>query len=100
VQIFIYPKYLYADRGTDTLFWTDMTRQGCAGHYSACFTDGFNFDKIHATPFDGNCVAVYGAGRLLYKTMQCKKRLLMGCVGQLKAEKTNLHLIKVSKPVI
>jgi hypothetical protein len=83
-----------ADTGEQTLFWTDMTRQGCAGQYSACFTNASKYNghvssKIHATQFDGNCVAIYrnrDSTRLIYKTMQCKERLPMVCIGEVQVE--------------
>jgi hypothetical protein len=79
------------DGGEEALFWTDMTRQGCAGQYSACVPNASSFalDKsfrIHATPFDGNCVAIYvngGSLDLIYKTMQCKERLPIVCIGKI-----------------
>jgi hypothetical protein len=83
-----------ADEGHDTLFWSDMTRQGCAGQYSACFSKASKYSdhvssRIHATQFDGNCVAIYvnrDSTKLIYKTMQCKERLPMVCIGEVQVE--------------
>jgi hypothetical protein len=78
-----------------------MTRQGCAGQYSACFYNvskyaGFGFEeydlsRIHATQFDGNCVAIYGSPDStthIYKTMQCKERLPIVCIGKVFVEES------------
>jgi hypothetical protein len=84
-----------ADYGDEALFWTDMTRQGCAGQYSKCGSNETAFDykafRIHATPFDGNCVAIYvskGTQDFLFKTMQCKERLPVVCVGRVLTEES------------
>jgi hypothetical protein len=84
-----------ADEGEETLFWTDITRQGCAGHYSKCGSNTSAYEfveksfRIHATPFDGNCVALYvmrGTEYFIYKTMKCKERLPMVCIGEVLVE--------------
>jgi hypothetical protein len=80
---------MLADRGDENLFWTDMTRQGCAGQYSACFSNATIVNRIHSTPFDGNCVAYYNNKKLgaqVFKTMQCKTRLSMVCIGYARVE--------------
>jgi hypothetical protein len=82
-----------ADRGEDELFWTDLTRQGCAGQFSACMSNGsseYKVSRIHSTPFDGNCVAINGNEftTFIYKTMQCKERLPIVCIGEVLLEKS------------
>jgi hypothetical protein len=46
--------------------------------------------RIHSTPFDGNCVTISGndlSTTLIYKTMQCKERLPIVCIGNVFFEK-------------
>jgi hypothetical protein len=84
-----------ADFGQEKTFWTDMTRQGCAGQYSSCFANASDSFKIYASPFDGNCVAYRGSsGQLFYdfKTMQCKTRLKMACFGFIRVEEFEPHV--------
>jgi hypothetical protein len=85
---------IYDTIETHMLSWTDGTRQGCAGQYTSCFRDGGGriLNKnvvIHATATDGNCLATYDVtfGRSPFrflKTMPCKTKLELYCVGDVK----------------
>jgi hypothetical protein len=89
------------DGGTNTLFWTDVTRFGCAGQYSACFNnDTIKFSRIFATPYDGNCVGIYRlSSNFIYKTMQCKMQFPMVCIGKVNVETSlaNSNQVEVRK---
>jgi hypothetical protein len=92
--------YDHIDKGAEKIFWTDITRHGCANQYSACFSNSTKSSRIHATQFDGNCVAIYAEKKskhLLYKTMQCKKQLPIVCVGSVPVENSLKDAVSTQK---
>jgi hypothetical protein len=86
------------------MFWTDLTRLGCAGQFSACFNNVTTaFNRIVSTPYDGNCVGIFSTvNHGYYKTIQCKTKLPMACVGEVNIETlfTNNIGVEVNKKKI
>jgi len=73
----------------ENVFWTGITRIGCAGQFSTCFhdkqkpTDG----TIAATQTDGGCVVVmlgdsFKDLRTEYKSRPCDSFYNLACVGE------------------
>jgi hypothetical protein len=88
----------YLDKGPDTVFWTDMTRHGCAGQFSSCFSNNMDdLERIYSTPYDGNCVGMTRlSSHVAYlKTTQCKRSLPMVCTGNVNVESSKMNSVKV-----
>jgi len=78
------------DNTMENVFWTGITRIGCAGQFSTCFHDKEKPTGrgIVASQTDGGCVVVMIGYRLdrygtSYKSKPCDSLYNLACIGDL-----------------
>jgi len=101
-MIFIFHNNSESDDLAGKIYWTGLTRSGCAGQFSECFTEEKNENLTFVVDYlyerdqkevdiissreSGACVAIITVSQdvTIAKTMFCQSKALLSCQGTLK----------------
>jgi hypothetical protein len=70
------------------VFWTGVTKTGCAGQFTDCFDKAYSIgfegiQKILTSEFGGACVGVtLSNGNFIAQSMSCEKKNFLSCVSR------------------
>jgi len=97
------------------VYWTSMTRNGCAGQFSQCLPDGKSniftshySMRIVSKSSDGACVTIYGTAigdsffmdEQMFKTELCDSLHLLACQGEILSDRPTKRYLHVSIKII